>query len=119
MDIQVGDRITYKCININKEEAEIEIIKDNIMLNDYKNRFEQDFWELLKIERPQYEEIYKKGVTTHHITIETEKLKELIVEKHSNYINYVLKDKIKTVKRYAKFDNDTDLLEFLEFMEEK
>lgn len=45
------------------------------------------------------------------------KLKELILENHSNYINYVLKDKIKTVKGYAKFNNDTDLLEFLEFME--
>ena len=119
MDIQIGDRITYKCININKEEAEIEIIKDNIMLNDYKNRFEQDFWELLKIERPQYEEIYKKGVITHHVTIETDKLKELILETHKDYWNdYTLKAKIEAVKRYAEFDNDTDLLEFLEFMEQ-
>lgn len=118
MDIQVGDRVTYKCININKEEAEIEIIKDNIMLNDYKNRFEQDFWELLKIERPQYEETYKKGVITHHVTIETEKLKQLILENNNYYRNLSLKTKITLVKQYAEFDNDTDLLEFLIFMEE-
>ena len=112
MNIQIGDRITYK--NSMNDIRQV-IIKDEEQKNKYCNN--KTAFEILKIERPQYEETYKKGVITHHITIETEKLKQLILENHSNYINYVLKDKIKTVKGYAKFNNDTDLLEFLEFME--
>ena len=113
MNIQIGDRITYK--NSMNDIRQV-IIKDEEQKNKYCNN--KTAFEILKIERPQYEETYKKGVITHHITIETEKLKQLILENHSNYINYDLKDKIKTVKRYAEFDNDTDLLEFLEYMEE-
>ena len=113
MNIQIGDRITYK--NSMNDIRQV-IIKDEEQKNKYCNN--KTAFEILKIERPQYEETYKKGVITHHITIATEKLKQLILENHSNYINYALKDKIKTVKRYAEFDNDTDLLEFLEYMEE-
>ena len=112
LDLQIGDKITW-------QDKVIEIINDTDRLQEIKEYLQKTGHDnILKIERPQYEETYKKGVITHHITIETEKLKQLILENHSNYINYALKDKIKTLKKYAKFDNDTDLLEFLEFMEE-
>ena len=116
MDIQVGDRVTFK------DETNFKIL-EKIIVNRteqeyYQAQFNNKFYELLKIERPQYEEIYKEGVRTHHVTIETDKLKELILETHKDYWNdYTLKAKIEAVKRYAEFDNDTDLLEFLEFME--
>lgn len=56
--------------------------------------------------------------TTHHVTIDTEKLKELILINHKGYKNLKLKDKITIVKYFAYFENDTQLLEFLIFMEE-
>lgn len=112
LDLQVGDRVTYKYKDEN--DSRIMVITSNndkvIILDDDK--------EILKIERPQYEEIYKKGVTTHHVTIETDKLKELILENNNYYRNLSLKTKITLVKQYAEFDNDTDLLKFLELMEE-
>lgn len=110
LDLQVGDRVTYKY----KDENDSRIIV--ITSNNYKVIILDDDKEILKIERPQYEEMYKKGVTTHHITIETDKIKELILEKHY-YVTYTSKKKIALVKQYAEFDNDTELLEFLKFME--
>lgn len=114
LDVQIGDRITYK--NSMNDIRQV-IIKDEEQRNKYCNN--KTAFEILKIERPQYEEIYKKGVITHHVTIETEKLKELILENNNYYRNLSLKTKITLIKQYAKFDNDTDLLEFLTFMEEE
>lgn len=112
LNLQVGDKITW-------EDKVIEIINDTDRLQEIEEYLQEEGYEnILKIERPQYEEIYKKGVITHHITIETDKLKELILENHSNYMNVPLKTKAKIVSKYAEFDNDTDLLKFLEFMEE-
>lgn len=91
MDIQIGDRITYKCININKEDLEVEIIKDNIMLDDYKNRFENDFWELLKVERPNYSVIEEK--------------KDLLTEEEREFLNIMIKFYVITHIRF----NDTDI----------
>ncbi len=109
LNIRVGDRVTYKY----KDEIYTKMIFNYYDLGDLLSNKE-----ILKIERPQYEEIYKKGVIAEHITIETDKLKELILENHSNYMNVPLKTKAKIVSKYAEFDNDTELLEFLEFMEE-
>lgn len=80
MDIRVGDVVTYKCININKEDLEVEIIKDNIMLNNYKNRFESNFWELIKIERPNYLVIEK-----------IEEKKELLTEDEREFLKLFIK----------------------------
>lgn len=113
LDMQIGDRITYK--NSMNDIRQV-IIKDEEQKNKYCNN--KTAFEILKIERSQYEETYKKGIITHHVTIETEKLKQLILENNNYYRNLSLKTKITLVKQYAKFDNDTDLLEFLEFMEE-
>lgn len=114
LDVHIGDRITYK--NSMNDIRKV-IIKDEEQKNKYCNN--KTAFEILKIERPQYEEIYKKGVITEHITIETDKLKELILETHKDYWHdYTLKAKIKAVTRYAEFDNDRELLNFLKFMEE-
>lgn len=61
----------------------------------------------------------KEKVTERHLMIQTEKLKELILENHSQYKICGLKTKINIVKKYAEFDNDTELLEFLIYMEEE
>ena len=118
MDIQVGDRVIYKSLNEpNYQKREIIVTDENEIIKILKH-IKDTHIEILKIERPLYEEKYKEGITTHHVTIETDKLKELILENNNYYRNLSLKTKITLVKQYAKFDNDTDLLEFLEFMEE-
>ena len=55
----------------------------------------------------------------HHVVAPIEKVKELILTNHKGYMNLRLKEKVIIVKHFAKFENDTDLLEFLEYMEEK
>lgn len=62
------------------------------------------------------EEKEKIGITTHHVTIQTEKLKELIQE-HYKWNQYTLKGKIDIVTSLAYFNNDKEILEFLMFME--
>lgn len=63
-------------------------------------------------------QIKERKVTEHHIKIRIEKLKELILENHINYDTLKLKDKKAIATRYAYFETDKDLLEFLEYMEE-
>lgn len=58
-----------------------------------------------------------KNITTHHVTIKTEKLRELIHE-HYKWNEYTLTRKIEIVTSLAYFDNDRELLEFLIFMED-
>lgn len=58
-----------------------------------------------------------KNITTHHITIKKEKLRELIHE-HYKWNEYTLTGKIEIVTSLAYFDNDKELLEFLIFMED-
>ncbi len=61
--------------------------------------------------------VIDENTTTHHVTIKTEKLKELIKENYK-WNDYTLKGKIDIVTRLAYFENDKELLEFLEYMEE-
>lgn len=61
--------------------------------------------------------IIEGNTTTHHVTIKPEKLKELIKENYK-WNDYTLKGKIDIVTSLAYFENDKELLEFLEFMEE-
>lgn len=56
--------------------------------------------------------------TIHHVVAPVEKIRELILVNHKGYMRLKLKDKITIVKYFAKFENDTQLLEFLEYMEE-
>lgn len=53
-----------------------------------------------------------------HVTIRTEKLKQLINDNYK-WDNYTLQGKINIVTSLAYFENDKELLEFLEYMEEK
>lgn len=59
----------------------------------------------------------ENNTTTHHVTIHTDKLRELIRE-HYRWNDYTLQGKIEIVTSLAYFDNDKELLEFLIFMEE-
>ena len=54
----------------------------------------------------------------HHVVAPIEKVKKLILTNHKGYMNLRLKEKVIIVKHFAKFENDADLLEFLEYMEE-
>ena len=62
-------------------------------------------------------EVIEENMATHHIRIETDKLKELI-NKNYNWNDYTLQGKIDIVTSLAYFDNDRELLEFLGFMEQ-
>lgn len=64
----------------------------------------------------EMEEI-KENVTMHHVTITTEKLKELIKNNYK-WDDYNLQGKIKVVTHLVYFENDRELLEFLLYMEE-
>jgi len=65
------------------------------------------------------EQINRSGNNkVHHVVAPIEKLKELILENHKGYMNLRLKEKIVIVKHFAIFENDTDLLDFLKYMEE-
>lgn len=68
-------------------------------------------------EKRKQERKQEKNITTHHVTIKTEKLRELIRE-HYNWNDYTLNGKIEIVTSLAYFDNDRELLEFLIFMED-
>lgn len=57
-------------------------------------------------------------IEEHHVVAPFDKVKELILENHKGYMKLRLKDKITIVKYFAHFDNDSELLEFLEYMEE-
>lgn len=65
----------------------------------------------------EFEEI-KENVTTHHVTITTEKLKELIKNNYK-WNDYNLQGKIDIVTHLVYFENDRELLEFLLYMEGK
>lgn len=66
-----------------------------------------------------YEEfrIIEENGQVRHVTISTEKLKQLIKENYK-WNNYTLQGKIDIVTSLAYFENDKELLEFLEYMEE-
>lgn len=61
--------------------------------------------------------IIEENVQVRHVTISTEKLKELIKENYK-WNDYTLQGKIDIVTSLAYFENDKELLEFLEYMEE-
>ena len=58
--IEVGDRVTYKCTNINNDKLEVTVITNEVIQEDYQARFDNDFWELIKIERPNWTVVEKK-----------------------------------------------------------
>lgn len=62
-------------------------------------------------------ETIEDNTQTSHVTISTEKLKELIKENYK-WNDYTLQGKIDIVTNLAYFENDKELLEFLEYMEE-
>lgn len=45
--LNIGDLVIYKCININSDKLEVHIIQDEVDLQDYKNRFKDNFWEMV------------------------------------------------------------------------
>ena len=66
----------------------------------------------------EFEEIKENVTTTHHITITTERLKELIKNNYK-WNDYTLQGKIDIVTHFAYFEDDRELLEFLLYMEGK
>ena len=62
-------------------------------------------------------ETIEENAQTRHVTISTEKLKELIKENYK-WNDYTLQGKIDIVTSLAYFENDKELLKFLEYIEE-
>ncbi len=62
-------------------------------------------------------QVAEKNVQTHNVTINTEKLKQLIKENYK-YNDYTLQGKIEIVTKLAYFENDKEILEFLRYMED-
>ena len=54
---------------------------------------------------------------THHVVIETDKLKQLIIDNYE-WDKFTLHKKIEIAIKLAYFENDKELLEFLLYMEE-
>jgi len=87
MDIQVGDRVTYKSIRTG--EIRTLIIDGTALEKDMNAKDSKQFFEILKIERPKYEVIEEK--------------KELLTEEEKEFLkcymklttlkfNYIVKD---------------------------
>ncbi len=72
IDLQVGDRVTYKSIKTN--EVVTLIIDETALLNDMQDK---RFFEILKIERQKYETVYEK--------------KELLTEEEKEFLKGILK----------------------------
>ena len=62
-------------------------------------------------------QVIEENTKIDHVTISTEKLKQLINENYK-YNDYTLKGKVEIVTNIAHFENDKDILEFLIYMEE-
>lgn len=62
-------------------------------------------------------QIIEENMKTNHVTIDSEKLKQLIKENYK-WSDYTLKGKVDIVTNLAHFENDKEILEFLEYMEE-
>ena len=65
MDIQVGDRITYRYINSSDKKELIRVLTDELEIKTYiantnKEKTEGFAIEILKIERPSYEVVEEK-----------------------------------------------------------
>ena len=81
MDIQVGDKITYKYLNNNDNKIYTSIIEDIGDLKTYErmieSRIEIGSIEILKIERPKYEVV--------------EERKELLTEEEREFLKQYIK----------------------------
>lgn len=104
MNIQVGDRVTYKYEN--EEKIRISIVNDIDELEDYitmsSTKGEINSIEILKIERPKYEIIEEK--------------KELLTEEEKEYIKLYAKfndikfDRLKITIASIEFINNNSLI---------
>ena len=93
MEIEVGDRVTYK--RMNGEKTKTVIIETDNEARSYENDFEIGYHKLLKIERPNWEVVEEK--------------KELLTEGEREFLKIYTKfNKIK----YDKLRFCTDCVEF-------
>ena len=60
--LNIGDLVIYKCININSDKLEVHIIQDEVDLEDYKNRFKDNFWEMVSfVTKEKFNKIVFRG----------------------------------------------------------
>ncbi len=83
MDIQVGDRVTYKSINEPSYQARYKIIADENDILKVHNCIKEEQIKILKIERPKYEVVEEK--------------KELLTEEEKEYLSSI----INTINKYS------------------
>lgn len=100
MNIQVGDRVTYKYLNTEDKRECIAVIQDIVELEDYKrmieNKSELCSIEILKIERPKWEVVEEK--------------KELLTEEEREFLKFFIKHF--EVESFRFNDNDIDVKSF-------
>ncbi len=93
MDIQVGDRVTYKYLNTSDKRRITRLVNNEYEIEDYKNMFsdieKENAIEILKVERPKYETIEEK--------------KELLTEDEKEFLKYYI--------RLITIENDIDYVE--------
>lgn len=88
MDLQVGDKATYKSIEEPDEEAREYIIKDEHLLADIVGSIANNEIEILKIERPKYELVEEKKEL---LTEEEKEFLKQYIKMSSININYIEK----------------------------
>lgn len=102
MDIQVGDRVTYKYLNTIDKKLITRIILDENEIKDYKNmsvNTDKEFAiEILKIERPKYEVIEV-----------IEEKKELLTEEEKEFLISMIK--FYNIDKIVFNDKDIDFYE--------
>ena len=97
MDIQVGDRITYKFID--KDGIFTEIVGSNNLsltsIHWFKEHLEDKEIEIIKIERPKYEVVEEK--------------KELLTEEEKAFLKIFIKIKKDEILAIKRNENDLEI----------
>lgn len=93
MDIQVGDRITFKCKNRNK--TRISLILNEVYIEEFMANLRNKEIEILKIERPNYRLIFGQ-----------KEEKEILDDKEKEYLKRIIrpfKDKVTQITKHQGF----------------
>lgn len=115
MDIQVGDRVTYRYINDSDKKELVSIITDDEEIKHYIIRARKEIInsfsiEILKIERPRYEVVEEK--------------KELLTDEEREFLKLYIKfsnkiiDGIKKEDSVLNFMQDNDEYNFIELVDD-
>ncbi len=123
LDIQIGDRITYRYLEI-KDKIYIAIINMLSELIDYERMVKENQIEILKLERPKYEVIEEKKelltkeerdfLKSYMKLIGFEKDIEYIIKRGNRFLYLILSDnsdfeiEVSSGENFNKLENDKE-----------